>query len=255
MNRKYLKILVVALLLGGAAMLVAPTAGNASILNITSVVVNVNGTIFNIWTPFTLNPPASAGPHTALLTQNGGTFNFDASDLCIPNSACIGVQPTITVNLSGVGNHLTYTDLANHLGIPVPGDNSANPPRETVGYFYITGTCSSAGTANCADLNLKIGYADDAHLQGGITCGTPANPNDPNGNCRPDPFTADIIQSSGASPGCANPAVSGPTCLDTGVLLLQNIQTPHVTPEPATLFLLGAGLLGVGIWARRRGGI
>lgn len=58
-------------------------------------------------------------------------------------------------------------------------------------------------------------------------------------------------------PGSASGYGSGPGDLDVGQFApfnrdAQSLDAPAVVPEPSTIMLLGSGLVGLGVWERRK---
>ncbi len=230
-------------------MSAGPPVAQAVAISVTSVTITgIGGAPISIWTPFALGDN-----QTALLAQNSG-YNFDTSDFCITAANCAGAT-TITV-ATNLGNFV-FNDASKVLAFPsVPADTNANPPLETREFVVATLT-SGPGLPAGETLFLSVGYADDAHLQSPHTaCSATGTIDTPITNCKPDPFTGDIFQAIAASGGCLNSSgVNDPTrsCFDSGVLRLFNeVRVIGKTPEPSTIFLLGAGLLAVAAWARRR---
>jgi len=249
MKLRLLSVLFIAVMAIGICVSAGPPVAQAVAISVTSVTITgIGGAPISIWTPFALGDN-----QTALLAQNSG-YNFDTSDFCITAANCAGAT-TITV-ATNLGNFV-FNDASKVLAFPsVPADTNANPPLETREFVVATLT-SGPGLPAGETLFLSVGYADDAHLQSPHTaCSATGTIDTPITNCKPDPFTGDIFQAIAASGGCLNSSgVNDPTrsCFDSGVLRLFNeVRVIGKTPEPSTIFLLGAGLLAVAAWARRR---
>jgi len=264
MKVKLLRALAAAILLAGASLAGASIA-QAGTIHVTDVVVSIHPTGAPATTGNAFcavqtalicdNGPAGFTPHkiwsfpvggqalldntgglgqSILLAQTGGAFNFDTSDFCGPAGSCDTALIKIVTTELGT---LSFTEgLSRFITCPAGcgGDALSSPPLETAGY-------SSNGNAL---VELLVGYADDAHLQSPHTACT-----DPGANCRPDPFSATFQQNAAATGGCLG---SVDPCYDSGVLRIRNLMVTVSVPEPATLFLLGSGFLGLAAWGRRR---
>ncbi len=205
-----------------------------------------------------LSSPQSAGTKNLILTQNSPTaFNFDTSEHSNAGSVVICAAATpctmaLTVTVNGVP-----------INIPLSANNELNNFNADAGGTahqearnFNTVLAGSAG-----GITVAIGYADTAHSD---ACGDTAGnnganvvPGQINGNCIPDPFsnapgtTLFVGQPVNNDPGCArtdNPV----SCFDAGAILIRVNDAPVTTPEPASMFLLGAGLVGFAAWNRKR---
>jgi hypothetical protein len=179
---------------------------------------------------------------TLVLTQgqNGGGFNFDTSDLGFS-------QAVITIN--GTFN---FTDG------PVAGTNNVLngtlAPRGTdpidTAHQEATDYSETATQTQLGLFNLNLGYADNIHTN---ACA------DASGNCLPEVFqgTATFFLGGGATPPAGYPQggenhcdVTTNTCFDAGVIMITALQ--RQIPEPSSLLLLGAGLMGLATYARKQ---
>ncbi|MGH7489450.1 MAG: PEP-CTERM sorting domain-containing protein, partial [bacterium] len=146
---------------------------------------------------------------------------------------------SITINgtLIGGGNNVLANNNVD------PGGNFHNEAANYAAY--------GATTA----FSVSTGYADNVHAD---PCA------DADGNCHPDPFAAsgtDTFIGGGTNgaglgipQGGANhcsTTVASNDCFDAGVVRIVALNVPRV-PEPSTLLLLGAGIMGLAAWGRSR---
>lgn len=199
-----------------------------------------------------VNSPNTAGNKNLILTQTGPNFNFDTSEhiangvvlLCQAGSPC-----TITITLN------TSNGVIN---VPLPAANAINNFNADAGgtVHQEAQNWTQVLDQGPGGVKVSIGYADTAH-SGACSDSNAGIGGQVLNDCLPGPpwsgsaNTVFIGAAVNNDPGCAR-ADNPVSCFDAGTILVQLNDAPTQTPEPASMFLLGAGLLGVVAWSRKR---
>jgi hypothetical protein len=136
-----------------------------------------------------------------------------------------GTNGAVAATLSGFGAVFTDVDLANITSIQYFDQNNAS-----LGTFFVPPGVAPAGTPSNATLSfLGVTFSTERISRVLITTGNSSlGPND-GGALPPDGGVVDVV------------------VMDDFIY-----SEPQVVPEPATLLLLGTGLLGLGVWRSRR---
>jgi len=239
-----LGLISIGLLFLGVSLLATPVRSDAVVVT-TVTVTETQGAFANTWCiAGCANNIWAAGGGTNLLpgqslvlTQNGG-FNFDSSEGVFNNLGCQGggaAACTVTLNVNGTNIPLPQNNALNNFNVDTnPLGNVHNEASDW------------ASVGSLSGLSIFIGYADNAHTG---PCA------DADGNCLPEnpwqgsPGTTFIGASFvGGAGGCDRPGIT--SCFDAGAIRITGV--PVTVPEPTTLLLLGAGLVGAAAWQRRK---
>jgi hypothetical protein len=276
-TKRILAFGMIVALLSGVGLLIAPSishAGTVTSVCVSNVLGNANfGTVgggcpnttlgvapSNIWILGPGNQVTLPANGTLVLTQNAVLsvdFNFDTSDF--------GASPyRVLVNGVQVGGAANFDNVRlNFGGVDNPDSTSINE----AGNWRFLGSVPGGGPNETLD--VYTGYADTLHTNlcadadpGGGHC----RPNIPGssdpalnvydglgGSTFPDRFIGNRSTAPPGYPVSTNPfhcqSATETLCYDDGAILI--VERVRVVPEPSSLFLLGAGLMGVAAYGRK----
>jgi hypothetical protein len=225
-----------------------PRTSDATVItNVTVTITSAGNTVIaNAGSGWTF--PVTLGPGQDLvLTQNTGPsgppphgpFSFDTSDFAQPLA-------DVVVSVTADGVTMDFSD-----GLQVLTLRSVDPnPAPRSFAWQEAQPYSLIGTGN--GYEVYVGYADNLHTN---PCGldVPA-PLIGNPNCLPTPFAdAAFFQGQGGpnTTGSTHCSALLNNCYDAGVVRIHVPGQAQQIPEPATIVLLGSGIVGL-IAARRR---
>lgn len=198
-----------------------------------------------------INSPNTAGNKNLVLTQTGTTFNFDTSEhiaggvvtLCQAGTPCT-IAITLNTSIGAINVPLPAANAINNFN----GDPGGTSHQEAQNWTNVL-------DQGLGGVKVSIGYADTAHSD--VCTDTNAGiGGQVNGNCLPDnPWQGSansvfIGNAVASANGCARPGFN--PCWDAGTILIQLNDDPPRVSEPASMFLLGAGLFGLAAWKRKR---
>jgi hypothetical protein len=189
-----------------------------------------------------VNSPTQGGAIKALVLAQTGGFNFDTSEHTNGGNIVVcnvGTTCTMTLSVNGVNIPLALANVLNNFNAD-PGGTVHAEARDYV--FALTGAAGG--------INVEIGYADNAHSGACADATGDCFPSTPFGASSSVAFFGAAGGTLGGTGGCDHGVAP---CWDSGAIRITVNDTTTTTPEPGSMFLLGAGLIGLAAWNRKRG--
>jgi len=223
----------IGLLVGGLALVLGSTASAGTLCG--SVGSAGNGNV-----AFTTQANGAAGTASA----SGGIGTITCNSFTVPPGETLS---TIVIGITDDANQSVDTNsqitwVWTYSGIALNPSNPAGTFSETGNGVGAFGNCTGTGSLIC-DANAT--FSPVVGINGAPVTGTPTGT-----------FTFTVtpcVSGPGDVQVCGGSDGLGPTGADSAQVLISFTYVPTSTvPEPATLFLIGSGLIGLGVIARRK---